>query len=298
MHVPYWAAPVVQRVPYVVTVHDVIPLALPAYRGSTAMRVYLSLVSRAARRARLILTDSEHARRDIIARLGASAGNVLTIPLAAGDQYRPPRDGEAETSEAALRAKFGLHKPFIFNVGGLDLRKRLDVLVEGFALALPQLHDEVELAIAGSAHTGNSTLYPSLEPLLRRLGVTKRVRLLGFVSEDDKRALFWSAEAYAFTSEYEGFGLSPLEAMACGAPVICSNRTSLPEVVGDAGVLVDPTPRNVAAALVRVLNDAPLRRQLAAAGLTRARSFSWERTADATVAAYRRAVGDASLSGP
>jgi glycosyltransferase involved in cell wall biosynthesis len=288
----------VQRVPYVVTVHDVIPLALPAYRGSAAMRGYLLLVSRAARNARLILTDSEYSRADIVARLAIPEERVLAIPLAADSHYRPPRDGEREATEAELRAKFGLRNPFIFNVGGFDVRKRLDVLVEGFALALPQLREGVELVIAGSPHTGNPALYPPLEPLLRRLGVADRVRVPGFVSEDDKRALFWAAEAYVFTSEYEGFGLSPLEAMACGAPVICSNRTSLPEVVGDAGVLVDPTPRTVAAALVQVMNDAPRRAQLSAVGLARAQTFSWERTAGHTVAAYRIALHPATPSTP
>jgi glycosyltransferase involved in cell wall biosynthesis len=127
--------------------------------------------------------------------------------------------------------------------------------------------------------------------LIRQLGLDERVHLVGFVTEDDKRALFWAADAYVFTSEYEGFGFGPLEAMACGTPVICSNRTSLPEVVGDAGVLVDPTPNAVAAAVVSVLNDPARRESLSAAGFARAATFTWQRTADATLAAYRRAVG-------
>lgn len=291
VHVPYFAAPLLQRAPYVVTIHDVIPLALPAYRGSWAMRAYLRLVSRSVRRARLILTDSEYSRRDIMARLGIPGEHIVSIPLAADATFRRPTASERQLAGAELRARFGLRGRYIYNVGGFDVRKRLDVLIEAFALALPDLPEGMELVIAGRPHTGNPDLYPALEPLVRRVGLVERVKFVGFVSEAEKRGLFWAAEAYAFTSEYEGFGLSPLEALACGTPVICSNRTSLPEVVGSAGLLVDPTPRPVAAGLVELLNDEPLRERLSSAGIEQSARFSWARTADATVGAYGRALG-------
>lgn len=291
VHVPYFAAPAVQRVPYIVTIHDMIPLVSPAYRGSRAMWGYLRLVSRTVRKARLILTDSEYSRREISARLGIPLERVVSIPLAAGADFRAPAQHERMQAVDKLRSRFGLAGPFIFNVGGFDARKRLDVLIEAFALALPTLPPGTLLVIAGNPHTGNPVLYPPLQPLVRRLGVEERVRFIGFVSEEEKRQLFWAAMTYAYTSEYEGFGLSPLEALSCGTPVVCSNRTSLPEVVGAAGLLVEPTPRAVASALIRVATDDRQRELLSRAGPAQAAGFSWERTADATVRAYHLAAG-------
>jgi glycosyltransferase involved in cell wall biosynthesis len=295
MHVPYFAAPVVQRVPYVVTIHDVIPLVSPAYRGSRAMRAYLQLVSRTVRKVRLILTDSEYSRREIGTMLGIPQERILAIPLAAAAEFLAPEGSQQEQAATRLRKRFALAGPFIFNVGGFDVRKRLDVLVEAFALAVPSLPDGTALVIAGRPHTGNPALYPPLDPLVRRLGVGERVRFIGFVSEEDKRDLFWAAAAYAYTSEYEGFGLSPLEALACGTPVVCSNRTSLPEVVGAAGLLVEPTPQAVAASLIRILTNVQLRERLARAGPEQAARFSWDRTAKATAAAYQRALDPAAV---
>jgi glycosyltransferase involved in cell wall biosynthesis len=295
VHVPYFAAPLVQRVPYVVTIHDVIPLVAPVYRGSRAMRGYLRVVSRTVRKARLILTDSDYSRREIACTLGIPLDRIVAIPLAASATFRPPDDSERAHARARLEARFGLNQDFIFNVGGFDVRKRLDVLIEAFAMASPALPEGTLLVIAGSPHTGNPSLYPPLEPLMRRHGLGDRVRLVGFVSEDEKRSLFWAAAAYAYTSEYEGFGLSPLEALSCGTPVVCSNRTSLPEVVGTAGLQVEPTPRAVAASLTRLMTDGDLREHLSLAGPAQAARFSWERTAMATASAYRRTLGHMDL---
>jgi glycosyltransferase involved in cell wall biosynthesis len=295
VHVPYFAAPLRQHVPYIVTVHDVIPLRLPEYGDSAQMRAYLRLVTRATRKARLVLTDSEHARRDIEQTLGVPAERLRVTPLAVSDQFRPAQTADDAARVADTLRRHQLTRPFVLNVGGFDRRKRLPVVVRGFAAALPQLQDAYDLVIAGAPHTGNTTLYPPLEPLIRELGLTERVQLVGFVSEDDKRDLYRAASAFVFASEYEGFGLTPLEALACGAPVICSRRSSLPEVVGDGGLLIEPEPHELAEALARVLSSPELSRDLTARALAQAATFSWRRTARMTLEAYSEALATPAI---
>jgi glycosyltransferase involved in cell wall biosynthesis len=287
VHVPYFSAPIRQAVPHVVTVHDVIPLALPNYGGTIKMRAYLRLVARTVRKVPLILTDSEHARQDITRLLGVPPERIRVTPLAAGDHLRPVETDDDRAAVAAMRAKLGLHTPFVLHVGGFDARKRLPQLIRGFAAALPSLPEAYDLVIPGRAHTGNPIVYPPIEPLIQELGIADRVRLVGFVTEEDKRDLYRAASVFAYASEYEGFGLNPLEAMACGAPVICSNRSSLPEVVGDAGLSIDPEPDAIARAIVHVLTDDALRTDLSRRSLRRAAGFSWQRTMELTLDAYQ-----------
>jgi glycosyltransferase involved in cell wall biosynthesis len=288
LHVPYFAGPLRSPLPLVVTVHDVIPLLFPAYRASLAMRLYLRLVSRVARRADAVITDSEHSKRDIVRLLGLPAERISAIPLAADPRFRPASDPERL---AELRRRFDLPGPVIFNVGGLDARKNLPALIEAFALALPDLDPATRLVIAGRPHTDNPRLYPPLEPVVRRFGLERLVVLPGAVSEEDKLGLYQLADLYVYPSLYEGFGLSPLEAMACGTPVIAANRSSLPEVVGDGGLLVEPEPGELARAIRRVLLDDRLREDLARRALERAAQFSWERTARETIAVYHQVLG-------
>jgi glycosyltransferase involved in cell wall biosynthesis len=254
------------------------------------MRAYLRIVSRAARRARIVLTDSEHARGDIERRLRIPPSRLRVVPLAVSDRFRPANDrSEAVEVENTMR-RHQLTRPFVLNVGGFDRRKRLPVVLRGFAAALSQLADAYDLVIAGAPHTGNTDLYPPLEPLIAELGLAERVRLVGFVSEDDKRDLYRAANAFVFASEYEGFGLTPLEALACGAPVICSQRSSLPEVVGDAGLLIEPEAQPLEEALVTLLNSPSLRQELADRAVKQAAKFSWARTARMTIEAYSEAL--------
>jgi glycosyltransferase involved in cell wall biosynthesis len=290
VHVPYFAAPLRQNLPYVVTVHDVIPLALPAYRGSRQMWSYLKLVSRAVRKARLVLTDSRHSAHDIQRFLGIPKQRIRVIPLAVDTFFTPAAGSEVDVSAREVRERFGLQRPFILNIGGFDQRKRLPDLIKGYAAALPRFRESHDLVIAGAPHTDNQALYPPLEPVIQRFQVADRVKLVGFVSQGEKRALYRAASLFAFASAYEGFGLTPLEAMACGTPIVCSNRSSLPEVVGGAGILVEPNPLEIARALELAVNDHELRSELAERGLERARHFSWRRTTEQTMVAYEEAL--------
>ncbi len=288
LHVPYFAGPLRSSLPLVVTVHDVIPLLFPEYRASLAMRLYLRLVSLVARRAEAVITDSAHSKRDIVRELRIAGDRITVIPLAADSRYQPATD---LARLAELRRRFALRGPVIFNVGGLDARKNLPALIEAFASAFPRLDPETRLVIAGRPHSENPRLYPPLEPVVRRFGLERQVVLTGAISEEDKLGLYQLADLYVYPSLYEGFGLSPLEAMACGTPVIAANRSSLPEVVGDGGILVEPEPAALARAIEEVLIDDRLRAELARRARKRAAQFSWERTARETVTLYHQVLG-------
>jgi len=283
LHIPYMAAPRINRGRTLVTIHDVIPLIYPEYGGSTTMRLYLRLVLPAARRATLILTDSDCSRRDIVRLLGVAQEKVRSIPLAVSDEFQPAKDVAAE---AELRQRFELTGDIVYNVGGLDVRKNLAVLVEAFGRAFPSIDQSTRLVIAGGAHTGNARLYPPLQPVIERWGLQGKVVLTGRVSEADKLLLYQISKLYVYPSLYEGFGFTPLEAMACGLPVISSNRSSLPEVVGSGGLIVDPSAGRLAAAIVSLLTDEQLHRDLSQRALAQAARFSWSRTAGQTRDAY------------
>ena len=288
LHVPHLSAPLRPRLPLVVTIHDTIPFVLPAYRASRAQRVRLALVRRTVRQARLVLTPSHASAADIERVLGIPRDRIRVTPEAAGDEYRPADPGAPEV--VAVARRFGVRGRYVFNVGGLDVRKNLPVLLEAFARALPRLREPVQLVIAGAPHTTNPVVYPPRAPLVQRLGLGGSLVLTGFVSPAEKLALYQGAALYVTPSLYEGFGLTLLEAMACGVPVIAANRTSLPEVVGNAGVLVEPEPERLSSAMVVLLYDAVRRADLRARSLARAATFTWERTARLTLAVYVEAL--------
>jgi glycosyltransferase involved in cell wall biosynthesis len=289
LHTPYFSRPRFSPVSTITTIHDVIPFIFPQYAESLLMRLYLRLATAAARRSTAIITDSVCSRRDIAHWLRISQDRIRVIPLAANEQFQPSADQETYQH---LRTRLGLPGPVIFNVGGLDARKNLAVLVEAFARALPKLDPGVRLVIAGRAHSTNRRLYPPLEPVIRSWGVSNHVVLTGPISEEEKLSLYRLADLYVYPSLYEGFGLSPLEAMACGTPVLASNRSSLPEVVGDGGLLVNPRPDQLATAISTMLHDEDLRQALTRRALDQAARFSWRKTAEMTRSVYRDVLGE------
>lgn len=285
LHVPYFAPPLWSPAPLVATVLDIIPLRLPEYRGRAAVRAYMGLVSQAARRAGQVIAISDHSWGEIVATLGVPAERVTTVPLAAGPQYRP--QNPAAVAEA--RARYGLRGPLVYYVGGLDARKNVSTLVRAFARVRRAGGPPATLVLAGRALGGDARLFPDLDALIAEEGVAEAVRRV-VVPPADGPLLYAAAEVFAFPSRYEGFGLPPLEAMACGAPVVASDASSLPEVLGDAALLVPPDDvAGWAAALWRALADARLRDELRRRGLARAALFSYERTARETVAVYETA---------
>ena len=288
LHVPALSAPVWTGVPLVVTIHDVIPFVLPEYRASRAMRVYLELMRRTVRRARVVLTPSVAASGEITRVLGVPNDRLRVTPLAVDPDLCPAED--VDQVRRQLADQLGVRGRYFLHIAGFDRRKNVPLLVRAFARALPQLADDVVLVLAGTPHTDNPTVFPPVEPVIEAEGVGDRVILTGRISSDQRRWLYQGAYGYVTPSVYEGFGLTPLEAMSSGVPVIAAKRTSLPEVIGDAGMLVEPELGEVANALVRLATDKPVRDELARLGLERSRAFTWERTARLTVDAYREAL--------
>lgn len=289
-HVPHFAPPYLPRTPTIVTIHDVIPLRLRAYRAGASVEAYMRLAARAAHKATLIITVSQHAKQDIMDALRIRPDRIRVIYLAAGDEFAPVSDPATLT---AARARYSIGEDFIFYIGGLDRRKNVLGLVRAFAHLYHQLKDErpdLQLFISGDPDRQRGPLFPDPRPVAAELGVSERV-VYGFVEDADKAAILSAAQCFVFPALYEGFGLPPLEAMACGAPVVCSNRTSLPEVVGDAALSVDPDDTDALVGAMRdVLTNNALREDLRARSLRRASWFNWQKTARETVAAYEEAL--------
>ena len=286
-HVPYFAGPLVPRTPTVVTIHDVIPLRLPLYRAGNRVGAYTRLVARAAHSATLIITISQHARQDIVDALKLPPERIRVIYEAAGEEYRPITNPAVL---AAARARYGVGERYILYLGGLDQRKNVPQLVQAFAHLHRQLGDSgLQLLIAGNPDRQRGPLFPDPRPIASGLGMEGQI-IYRFIEEQDKPAIYSGASVFVFPSLYEGFGLTPLEAMSCGAPVICSNRTSLPEVVGDAAISLDPDDMQAMSEAMRsVLTNAELAAELRARSLRQATRFSWHKTAQETIAAYEEA---------
>jgi glycosyltransferase involved in cell wall biosynthesis len=287
LHVPYFAPPFFPRTPSVITIHDIIPLRLPQYRTDLKMKAYLQLITRATRKATLIITVSQHAKQDMIDALKLPAERIRVIYEAAGDEYHPISD---PTVLSKVHTYYGLRGRYILYLGGLDRRKNVPQLVRAFAQIYHQLGDpNLQLLIAGNPDKKSGSLFPDPRPVAADLGITGQI-IYRFIEEEDKPAIYSGASLFVFPSLYEGFGLTPLEAMSCGTPVICSNRTSLPEVVGDAAISFDPENlREMVQAMHSVLTNNELQADLRARSLKRAAQFNWQKTAIETIDVYQEA---------
>jgi alpha-1,3-rhamnosyl/mannosyltransferase len=277
-------------VPTVLTVYDLIPLILPGHstlRARLLVRLATVLALRASQR---VLAISEATRRDYLTHFRLSPERIVTIPLAADPIFRPQ---PAETI-AVVRARYGLPDRYVLYLGSNKPHKNLVRLVEAWGNAECRMRNaECQLVIAGAW----DERFPEPRRRVEELGLGERVRFLGPVAEVDLPALYSAAELFVFPSLYEGFGLPVLEAMACGTPVLCSNRSSLPEVAGDpsagsgqaAAILADPLDvGGLAEAIGRVLAEpAALQAEMRAKGLVQAQRFTWQQVAAQTLAVYR-----------
>jgi glycosyltransferase involved in cell wall biosynthesis len=224
----------------------------------------------AAKRAERIFTVSETSKADILRYCDVPAERIIVVYNAIDDRFAIPPEPEAVER---VRERYQLNGPFALYVGNIKPHKNLERLIDAFDLVRRGGFERLELLIIGD----QISKYPRLRRAVDKHKLHKHVRFLGFVPDDTLAALYRLATVFVFPSLYEGFGLPPLEAMASGTPVVTSNRSSLPEVVGDAAVLVDPySAVSMAEGIQQVLGDAELRRSLSARGLARAREFSWE----------------------
>ncbi len=285
---PYWGGPLSSPVPVVVTIHDLIPMLLPEYRGGPLARLYTGLVAASARGAAAIITNSEASKADILARLGIPAERVRVVPLAAGADYQPA----AAALDAAVRQKYDLPPDYVLYLGGYDVRKNLHTLLKAYTYVRDGLGDQVPLVLAGRLPEKRSARFADVSRLVEEMNLGDVVRPIGWIDEGDKPALYRMARCFVFPSLYEGFGLPLLEAMACGTPVVASSASSLPEIVGEAGFSVDPRDaRHLAGAIMAILNQDELARDLGQKALVRAREFSLARTIAETLSVYEQALG-------
>jgi glycosyltransferase involved in cell wall biosynthesis len=279
---PYYKRPLSAPCPAVVTIHDLFFIGYPGRRRPLYDAVMTRLARLYAAGASTIIADSEHSRRAIVDRLGIAAGRTVVIPVGLGPEFQPT------APTAVQRERYGLGPRYALYVGNFLPHKNLPRLLGAWA-ALPEaLRSSHRLVLAGGDRTGR----PALAAAADSLGLRERVVFPGLIDDADLPALYGGADAVVQPSLEEGFGLPALEAMACGAPVVASRRGALPEVVGDAGLLVEPEDeRALTAALSRVLGSSAERAALTRQGLARAAHFTSERTAGRVVDLLQATAG-------
>lgn len=289
---------------YVITVLDLIPLVLSdlykADKPSWRFRFARWLEIRAIKNASFIIAISEHTANDVVNVLGIPREKIAVTHLGVDELFFKEPEEEAV---ARVKSTFGVDgkHPLLMYVGGIDQRKNWKGLLHSFSDVVARYREQKapapRLMMAGKIQ--KDLQFPKLMALIKELSLDENVILPGYVSDQDLRALFSLASLFVFPSLYEGFGLPPLEAMAGGLPVVSSNRSCLPEIVGDSALLVDPTDRKgFSTAILEVLENKSLRETLREKGIKRAREFTWERTGALTLDAYRAAANYIDLDIP
>lgn len=273
--------PQVKGAGLIVTIFDLIPLLFRDFHTRFGRREGQLQARRAAERAERIITISNSSKKDIIRLLHIPAEKIVVIPLAAGGLYRRIHDFE---SIKIFKEKYNLRREYILYVGTLEPRKNIINLLRAYSSLIKEHPDlEEQLVVVGK----KGWLYTGIFKEVEELKLGDRVVFTGYVPDEDIVLFYNCARLFIYPSLYEGFGLPVLEAMACGTPVITSNRSSLPEVAGDAARLVDPeNVEEIAQAMKEILSDDCLRSQMSKEGIGRARLFSWEKAAQETLKVY------------
>jgi glycosyltransferase involved in cell wall biosynthesis len=284
-HSPDFVLPPVRRARTMLTVHDLSFMRYPEC-ADAHLRAYLNkVVPRSVRRADLVLADSQHTKDDLAELLDVDADRIEVIYPGVEERFRPI--GDKATLEE-VRKRYSLPPRFVLGLGTLQPRKNFTRLIEAYSLLITH-YPFLQLVIVG----GKGWLYEEIFAAVEELGLEEKVIFAGFVADGDLPALYNLADLFVFPSLYEGFGLPPLEAMACGTPVITSNASSLPEVVGEAGLMVEATDvKALAEAMKRVLEDDVLREGMIAKGLEQARQFTWQKAAAKLLNLYEAMSSD------
>jgi glycosyltransferase involved in cell wall biosynthesis len=293
-HASDWVHPPQRRGVSVTTINDLGPLVHPEWYSPDVVSIHRRKNLAAAERAALIITISEFTRREFLSAFDVDPGRVRAVALGVSPAFRARDPGRA----VATARRLGLTTPFVLYVGTREPRKNVTGLIDIFGRMRARRPD-LTLAIVGMrpdreaayVHGVGRWAGPEVEDRVRRLGLEPAVCVVGFVSLRELIDLYSAAAVLVYPTMYEGFGLPLLEAMACGLPVVASNRSAVPEVVGDAGILSDPDdPDRFAADAVRVLEDAALRDRCRTRGLARVARFTWDATARETLAIYHEAM--------
>jgi len=284
-HFPSFVARPLRSGRAVVTIHDLAFKRMPELSERKNVTFLERHIPRTLERARLVLVDSEFTARELVDLYGYPEERIRVTYLGTGDSFRPCRAPETD----AVRHRHAIPECFILCVATLEPRKNIGTLLKAYALLRQAGGDVPALVLVGGEGWGGEPA--RIERLIDRLRLQGTVVWRDYISHEELPALYSAACLFVFPSLYEGFGLPPLEAMACGAPVVCSNAPSLPEVVGDAALLVPPRDAEcMAGAMRKLLDDDVLSRELIQKGLDRAKRFTWIETARGTLKAYREAL--------
>ena len=285
LHAPAYFAPVIgRRIPVVVSVYDVIPLRHPELCPIRTVRHFAAMMPRTLERATRVLVPTEAVRREVVEGFRFPARKVLVVPLGVDARFRPvPEEDLAE-----IRARYRLKRPFLLFAGVQEPKKNLERLLKAFFAAKLERDLPHEIAIAGASGPSSRTI----RRLIRGLAMRPMVRFLGRVPDADLPALFSAADGLAQPSLAEGFGLPPLEAMACGTPVLASRIPAFEETLGSDAILVPPEHvPSIRQGILDLLLDETRRREMRSRGQARAARYTWERCAEDAVRAYREALG-------
>ena len=288
LHSPHYVRPLFCTIPSVVTIHDCIHLLFPQYLPNRmAFRYARFVMGSAIRNSSIVFTVSEASRADILRFYPSTDPSKVHVVPNAIDAELLVDPGEAERDR--VRERYQIRGRFVLFAGNVKPHKNLERLIRAFArVRCQEGNEDLRLVLIGD----DVSRYASLRRTADEAGVRQEVRFFGFVPHETLAALYRMATVFAFPSLYEGFGLPPLEAMACGTPVVTSRISSLPEVVGDGALLVDPyNEDDIAQGIARLLDDQDLRARLVERGLERAASYSWARSVRQIHAGYLKALG-------
>lgn len=281
VHYPNFNSPFYSPLSFVVTIHDLIYYLYPSACPNKLGHLYAKMMLKyAAKKSRLVITDSFFSKNDIVKHLGVPEKKVYVIYPGVNQKYYP-----TENPENFLK-KYNLPKNYILYVGNHEARKNIVGLIKAYSIS--KFKNDYFLVIGGKKDPRRKEIYE----VIKKLSLENRVIFTDYILEEELPAIYSAAKLFIFPSYYEGFGLPPLEAMACGTPVVCSNATSLPESVGDAAIMVEPSDIiGLAGAIDEVLSNQVLREKLIRKGIEQAKKFSWENTAKRTIEIYREALG-------
>jgi glycosyltransferase involved in cell wall biosynthesis len=265
----------------IVTIHDLIPYIMPETVGKGYLFKFLKEVPKALEVCDGILTVSEWSKKDILKFFPVDESKVFVTPLAADSIYKPLNKKKCKELLASI---YNINNPFILYIGGFSARKNVKALISAFSKIYKNLNGDYNLVIVGATRDQGQLL----SEFSNNLELAAKIIFTGFAPEEHLPILYNACEAFVYPSLYEGFGLPPLEAMSCGTPVITSNLTSIPEVVKDAGILINPYNEDeLMDAIIKLLNNENLKKLYSEKGLKRSSEFSWDKTAERTLQVYK-----------
>jgi len=270
----------------VITLHDVIPYRMPETVSERYLKIFSESIPNIVNGTNGIITVSNYSKNDILKTFDFPEEKIFVTPLASEPIYKPL---DKLICKNIVKKKYSISEDYILYVGGFSPRKNIPGLIKAFSKLSYKNKHCIKLVIAGTK--GQS--YDNYQKLTEKLGISNKVVFPGFIPTIDLPFLYNAANLFVYPSFYEGFGLPPLEAMSCGIPIISSNLTSIPEVVGSSGILVDPhNIGEIATAMNNVLLDKELSDKLSASGIRRASEFSWRKTAFETISSYNKIISD------